>query len=69
MEYTLKNVITSLFLLFTITCHAQKPANGTYNFKIAYGEWQGRSTGETCIVKIKGDSITVFSHSAKNVST
>lgn len=31
-----------------------------YNYKIAFAEWQGRSLGATCIVRIKGDSITII---------
>lgn len=53
-------------LLATVT-YSQKPKNGTYNYKIAYAEWNGQSMGNTCTVIIKGDSIKVI-HDGSKVS-
>ncbi len=39
---------------------AEIPANGSYQFDLAYAEWQGKSMGETVTVEIKGDSIRVL---------
>jgi hypothetical protein len=50
-------------LIFSISClglNAQRPKDGKYTYKIAYAEWQGKSLGATCLVVIKGDSITIF---------
>jgi len=44
--------------------YSQKPQNGTYTFKIAFAEWNGKSLGATSTVIIKGDSIKVI-HNGK----
>lgn len=55
-----------LFLLSFLIVHpnanAQKPKNGTYTYRVAFEEWQGKSLGATCTVTIKGDSITVINN-------
>jgi hypothetical protein len=56
-----------LILLLILSCSsfwlfAQKPKNGTYSYKIAFEEWQGKSLGATCTVIIKGDSIIVLNN-------
>lgn len=55
------------FLLFLLSIaalnvHAQKPKNGTYKYTIAFAEWQGKSLGSTCTVRISGDSITIINN-------
>jgi hypothetical protein len=50
-------------LIFSVSfsgLNAQKPKDGKYTYKIAYAEWQGKSLGATCLVVIKGDSITIL---------
>lgn len=49
-----------LFLLHSVLVFAQKPKDGTYIYTIAFAEWNGKSNGADCIVKIKGDSIWIF---------
>ena len=52
-----------LILIFSCSSFGlfdQKPKNGTYSYKIAFQEWQGKSLGSTCTVNIKGDSIIVI---------
>ncbi|HWW41409.1 hypothetical protein [Pedobacter sp.] len=45
----------------------EKPKDGTYTYSIAFAEWNGKSNGATCIVVIKGDSISVI-NSGNNLS-
>lgn len=58
-------------LLLCVICasstYAQKPKNGTYVYRVAFSEWQGKSLGATVLVKIKGDSIYVI-HNGGNLS-
>jgi len=49
-----------IFFTLHVGAFAQKPKDGKYTYKIAYAEWQGKSLGATCLVVIKGDSITIF---------
>src|ERR1700684_2353560 len=50
-----------LILIVAVTdLYSQKPASGTYTYKVAFEEWNGKSLGCTCTVIIKGDSITVI---------
>jgi hypothetical protein len=55
MKYLLLILLVVIpFLLFS-----QKLKDGTYNFQIAYEEWNGKIMGH-CKVQIKSDSIIVF---------
>ena len=57
----MKIIITFLILIvFGVAAPAQKPANGTYTYKLCYTEWSG--CYNTCTVVIKDDSITVYSN-------
>jgi hypothetical protein len=62
----INELMLRLFFLTLITLFApfalcaQKPLSGTYTYAIAWAEWQGKSLGATCTVKIKGDSIKVI---------
>lgn len=47
---------------------AQKPKDGIYTYRIVFVEWQGKSTGATCTVIIKGDSVTVLHNGSKSVT-
>jgi hypothetical protein len=54
-----------LFTLLIVYCCslslvAQRPKNGIYSYKIAWEEFQGKSLGSTCTVRINGDSITII---------
>jgi hypothetical protein len=57
----------SFFLLFFKFSFGQKPKDGIYIYKIAFAEWNGKSNGATCLVTIKGDSITII-HDGSNLS-
>lgn len=65
MKYTL-TLLLSLFA-YIGNANGQRPKSGTYIYKVAFAEWQGRSLGATVLVKIKGDSIYVI-HNGGNVS-
>ncbi len=67
LTHLVRILITILSFLFSAVAYSQKPRNGTYTYKIAYAEWNGRSMGSTCTVVIKGDSIKVI-HNGSNVS-
>lgn len=61
------------YLFFIIICFpligkSQKPANGTYTYKIIWEEFGGKSLGATCTVKIKGDSIQVINNGNKTMT-
>lgn len=55
----MKLFLLSIALIFSILANGQKPKDGTYTYKIAFSEWQGKSLGATCIVLIKGDQVKV----------
>lgn len=57
-------IILFLFIIYTGNTYAQRPKNGTYIYQVAFAEWQGRSLGNTVLVKIKGDSVYVI-HNGK----
>ena len=67
VAYLVGVLITILGLLSSVLAYSQKPNDGTYTYKIAYAEWNGRSLGSTCTVVIKGDSIKVV-HNGNDVS-
>lgn len=54
-------ILIALLVLF-FQGFSQKPKDGTYTYSVAFDEWGGKSLGATCIVKIKGDSITVINN-------
>ena len=58
------SIIVLLFNFTTLLVYSQRPQNGTYTFKIAFAEWNGKSNGATCTVIIYGDSIKVI-HNGK----
>ena len=64
---TFKVLLT--FILLTSLNHSfgQKPKNGTYIYKVAFAEWEGKSLGANVLVKIKGDSIYII-HTGGNLS-
>ena len=53
-------IIFFLFLFTRLT--GQALSNGAYKFKVAFDEWEGKSLGASCMVKIKGDSIVVINN-------
>ena len=57
----MKILILSLTIFFATTAatSAQIPKSGTYIYKIAFAEANGKSLGATCIVVIKGDKIKI----------
>lgn len=55
-------------MFFCLSALAQKPKNGTYTYAIAFAEWNGKSLGATCTVKVKGDSIKVIHNGKGNLS-
>jgi len=57
-----KIILLVVHLVATMNLYSQKPANGTYTYKIAFDEWGGKSMGCTCVVKIIGDSITIINN-------
>jgi hypothetical protein len=57
-----------LLSLTSFTTHAQKPKNGTYTYKIAFEEWQGKSLNTTCTVIVKGDSIKIVYDGTGNLT-
>lgn len=61
-------IVLGLLCLCFQTVFAQKPKNGRYTYSIAFAEWQGKSLGATCTVKIRGDSIYVLHNGKKNLS-
>ena len=62
-------ILFSISILFsTLTAFGQKPKNGTYTYTIAFAEWQGKSLGNTCTVKIKGDSIKIIHNGKGNLT-
>lgn len=65
----MKLIITTCLLLFVYSITpAQKPKDGTYTYSIAFAEWQGKSSGATCTVIIKGDSIKVIHNGNRNLT-
>jgi hypothetical protein len=56
------------FVFFYSFVFSQKPKDGTYTYKIAFEEWQGKSLGATCIVRIKGDSIKIIHDGNKTLT-
>ncbi len=59
----MKLFIPIVVLSFCIpTANAQKPKGGTYTYRVAFAEWQGRTLGATCTIIIKGDSVTVLNN-------
>lgn len=61
-EYdVLKKLVTTKVSVAKTTGNT-KPANGTYLYKVAFEEWERRTLSSTCIVVIKGDSVTVFNN-------
>lgn len=49
-----------LCLVLSVPVAAQKPASGTYIFKLCYNEWSG--CYNTCTIIIKDDSISVYAN-------
>ncbi|MBL0105447.1 MAG: hypothetical protein IPP51_17695 [Bacteroidetes bacterium] len=56
-----------IFCSFTQFASAQKPSDGTYIYDVAFEEWNGKSNGATCVIKIMGDSIYVI-HNGGNMT-
>lgn len=64
----MNRIVFFIFLFFlSHSIYAQKPGNGTYIYDVAFEEWDGKSNGATCIVKIEGDSIYVI-HNGGNMT-
>ena len=55
-----KVILFVLTIFISWLSYSQKPRNGTYTYAIAFEEWNGKSLGATCIVKINGDSIKII---------
>ena len=49
-------------LSLTTTTRGQIPKSGTYEYKVAFAEWAGKSLGSTVTVVISGDSIKVINN-------
>jgi hypothetical protein len=64
----LKFLFAILICLLWLRSFAQKPKDGTYTYSIAYAEWNGKTLGSTCTVRIKGDSIFVIHNGNNRVS-
>jgi hypothetical protein len=65
----IKLIIPALIFLFsTQFSYSQKPKDGTYTYSIAFEEWNGKSLGATCTVRIKGDSIQIIHNTDKNLT-
>jgi len=62
-----KLILFSSILFIASFSFGQKPKNGTYTYAVAFAEWNGKSNGATCTVKIKGDSVTVI-HNGGNLT-
>ena len=64
------NKLLFFLLAFTVSnfTFSQKPKNGTYTYNIAFEEWQGKSLGATCSVRIKGDSIQIIHNGKGNLT-
>ena len=63
MKSALKYLIFILLLSFHGSgLYSQKPKDGKYTYKISFEEYHGKSLGATCIVIIKGDSITIINN-------
>ena len=58
------SIVAFLFCFTTLFVYSQKPQNGSYTYKVAFSEWNGKSLGATCTIIIKGDSIKVI-HNGK----
>jgi hypothetical protein len=65
----MKHILILCLSLFAYIGNAngQRPKDGTYIYKVAFAEWQGRTLGATVLVKIKSDSIFVI-HNGGNLS-
>ncbi len=63
-----KGLLFITFLLSAFLGFSQKPKNGIYTYAVAFAEWQGKSLGTTCTVKIKGDSITIINNGTGNLT-
>ncbi|HXB45107.1 MAG TPA: hypothetical protein VNV85_13660 [Puia sp.] len=57
-----------LFFSSSNLAFSQNPKDGTYTYKIAFTEWQGKSLGATCTVIIKGDSIKIIHNGKGNLT-
>ncbi|MFT3912289.1 MAG: hypothetical protein QM737_22875 [Ferruginibacter sp.] len=60
--YVIRLTLLSLVILISTFAFSQKPKNGTYSYKIVFAEWNGKSMGATCTVKINGDSIKIINN-------
>ena len=68
--YLMGKLILFLFI-FSVTSlftYSQKPKSGTYIYAIAFEEWNGKTLGATCTVRIKGDSIQIIHNGKKNLT-
>ncbi|MFM2223979.1 MAG: hypothetical protein RJA07_181 [Bacteroidota bacterium] len=55
----MKVLLIIFFAVIPLFSFSQKMKDGTYDFRIAYEEWNGKIMGH-CKVQIKSDSIIVF---------
>ncbi len=63
-----KFTLLVLTLLISFFTYSQKPNNGIYTYSIVFEEWNGKSLGATCWVKIKGDSIKIIHKGRGNLT-
>lgn len=61
-------VVFILLYGYSLAVSAQKPKSGVYSYKILWDEFGGKDLGNTCAVKINGDSITVFHDGRPNLT-
>ena len=60
--------LISSFCLSVLFACSQRPKNGTFTYAISFEEWQGKSLGATCTVRIKGDSIQIIHNGKGNLT-
>jgi hypothetical protein len=59
---TISLLTAILLILVAPTTHGQIPKSGTYEYEVAFAEWNGESLGSTVTVVISGDSIKIINN-------
>ncbi len=68
-QYIIRTLLVALTILISTIVFSQRPRNGTYTYFIRFKEWDDRTLGATCTVKIKGDSILILRNSKTRLSS
>lgn len=62
MKFQINISIIILLILTATNFYGQIPPNGTYEYEVAFAEWDGESLESKVIIIISGDSIKVINN-------